>query len=79
MLSHALASGAEAIVDDRAARNCAAALGVQVRGTLAVVVLAKQAGILPAAGPIIAELRRAGLFLADDVVRRALELAGEAG
>lgn len=49
-----------------------------VRGTLAVVVLAKEAGILPAAGPVIAELRRAGLFLADEPVRRALELPGEA-
>jgi predicted nucleic acid-binding protein len=39
--------GVEAIIDDLAARRCAAALGVPVRGTLGLVLVAKRRGNIP--------------------------------
>jgi predicted nucleic acid-binding protein len=69
--------GTEAIVDDLAARRCAASLGIPVRGTLGLVLAAKRRGALPAARPVVEALRAAGMWLADDVVRRALAMVGE--
>lgn len=43
----------EAIVDDLAARRCAAAIGVAVRGTLGLVLTARRRGIIPAARTIL--------------------------
>jgi predicted nucleic acid-binding protein len=70
-------SGWEALVDDRAARNCAASLGIPVRGTLGIIVLAKQLGGLESVRPVLAEVATAGLHLTPDMLARALELAGE--
>ena len=53
----------EAIVDDLAARRCAAALGIPVRGTLGLVLTAKQRGVIPAARPILERLRGSGMYL----------------
>ncbi|KYC36111.1 nuclease [Scytonema hofmannii PCC 7110] len=52
--------GYEAILDDRAAKNAALALRVPVRGTLGVILLAKQEGIVPAAKPIFEQLVQIG-------------------
>src|SRR5262249_55830018 len=59
--------GVEAILDDRAARNCAVALGVPVRGTLGVILLAKKEGNVPLALPLLDELRTAGLRISTAV------------
>jgi predicted nucleic acid-binding protein len=67
----------EAILDDRAARNCAITLGIQVRGTLGVVLLAKREGLIPDVRPVLDELLGVGLRIAPDVLNRALELADE--
>ncbi len=67
----------EAILDDRDARRCAQALGVGFRGTVGLVILAKQIGTLPLARPVVEQLRRSGLFLTDDLANRALALVGE--
>jgi predicted nucleic acid-binding protein len=67
----------EAILDDRDARRCAQALGIGVRGTLGLAILAKHIGSLTSARPVFEELRRAGLFLTDDVANQALALVGE--
>jgi predicted nucleic acid-binding protein len=69
--------GYEAILDDRAARNCAIALGIPVRGTLGVSLLAKREGLLSHVQPVFARLREAGLRIAPAVLDTALELAGE--
>jgi predicted nucleic acid-binding protein len=69
--------GARAILDDGAARQCAAALGVPVRGTLGVVLEAKRAGAVQAVAPLIDGLRSAGLFLSESLVQRALASVGE--
>lgn len=69
--------GSEAIVDDRAARNCAAAIGVPVRGTIGVVLLAKREGRIEHVRPLLEDLARAGLHLDARIVEVTLALAGE--
>lgn len=69
--------GTEAILDDLAARRCAAALGIPVKGTLGLVLAAKQRGDIPAARPVLEKLRQSGMYLSDRVVNEALALVGE--
>lgn len=70
--------GLEAVLDDRAARNCAAALGIPTRGTLGILLLAKREGAIAAVAPVIAALRDAGMYLDLALERSVLELADEA-
>lgn len=69
--------GTEVIVDDLAARRCAAAFGIPVRGALGLVLVARRRGMIPAARPVIEQLRRSGMYLSDRVRDRALSLVGE--
>jgi predicted nucleic acid-binding protein len=69
--------GCEAIVDDLAARRCAAALQIPVRGKLGLVLVAKQRGRIAAARPLVMQLRQAGMYLSDGVMNQALTLVGE--
>ena len=65
-------SGCEAIMDDLAARRCAAALEIPARGTLGLVLVAKQRGEIPSARTVLEQLRQAGMYLSDAVINRAL-------
>lgn len=69
--------GTEAILDDLPARRCAAAHGIPVRGTLGLVLLAKQRGHVGAARPILLQMRQAEMYLSDRVMNQALKLVGE--
>jgi predicted nucleic acid-binding protein len=69
--------GTLAIIDDLAARRCAASLQIPVRGTLGLVLVAKQRGLVPAARPLLDRLRAAGLFLSQRVINDSLALVGE--
>jgi predicted nucleic acid-binding protein len=69
--------GSEAIIDDLAARRCAAALGVPVRGTLGLVLAGKIRGEIPAARPVLEHLRGLGMYLSDRVLNQALALVNE--
>ena len=69
--------GTEAICDDLAARRCAATLGIPVRGTLGLVLLAKQRGVIDTHRPIMEKLRGAGMYLSDEVMNRTLQMVGE--
>lgn len=69
--------GTEAIIDDLAARRCAAAFNIPVRGTLGLVLIAKQRGRIPAARPVLTQLRQGGMYLSDRVMNQALALVGE--
>jgi predicted nucleic acid-binding protein len=66
-------SGYRAVLDDAAARNCARALELPILGTLAVVLRARHAGLIPSASHVMAALREAGLRLDDKTIRLALE------
>lgn len=69
--------GTEVIVDDLAARRCAAAFHISVRGTLGLVLIAKQRGHITAARPMLMQLRHGGMYLSDRVMNQALALVGE--
>jgi len=66
-----------AVIDDLAGRRCAEALGLSLRGTVGLVLAAKQAGRLAAARPILEHLRNSGMYLSDAVLKRALQWVGE--
>lgn len=68
---------AEAILDDMSARKCAGSLGIPVRGTVGIILLAKQRGIIPAAAPIVKELLKAGLHFDGRWITDALALVDE--
>jgi predicted nucleic acid-binding protein len=65
------------VLDDRAARNCAAALHIPVRGTLGIILLAKREGLIPHAKPVFDELLQAGLRIDPLTLAAALKLVGE--
>jgi len=68
-----------AILDDAQARRCARSLSVPVKGTLAVIVLARQRGLIASAAALLRELQRVGFRLDDNTIRQALaRTVGEA-
>jgi predicted nucleic acid-binding protein len=69
--------GTELILDDLAARRCAAALGLPVRGTLGLVLNAKKRGTIPAARPLVDQLVDAGMYLSQRVIDAALRQVNE--
>jgi len=76
-LALAHAHNLEAIIDDLAGRKCAASLNIPVRGTLGIVLAAKQRGFIPKARPILEDMMTAGLYLSRKVLDQALERVGE--
>jgi predicted nucleic acid-binding protein len=76
VLSYALGNpGWTAIIDDRAARKCATSYAIPVKGTLAVIILARKRSLIDSAADVLKALRASGLRLDDDVVRLALKQA----
>lgn len=69
--------GSVAIIDDRAGRRCASALGIEVVGTLGLVLRAKRSGHLAEARPTLERLVASGMFLSRSVIDQALALVGE--
>lgn len=67
----------EVILDDLAGRRCAQKLGIPVRGTLGLVLMAKQQGKITSAKPVIEKLREIGMYLSNQVINEALKLVGE--
>ena len=69
--------GIDAILDDLAGRKCAASLGIPVRGTLGIVLVAKQRGLIPQARPVLEDMMQAGMYLSRKVLDQALRRVGE--
>jgi len=73
VLAYALAHRESvAILDDGAARRCARSLSLPITGTVAVVILAKQNGLIESAAQVLHALRGAGFRLEDALVRDVL-------
>ncbi len=73
VLSLAVAEeGWTAILDDAMARKCARSFSRRVRGTLGIILLAKQRGLIPSAAEIIRSLLAIGFHLDDQTIREAL-------
>jgi len=65
------------VIDERLARRHAKRLGMQLTGTLGVLLRAKQLGLVDAVGPCIEQLRQGGIRLGEDLITEVLRLAGE--
>ncbi|MDM8005229.1 MAG: DUF3368 domain-containing protein [Phycisphaerae bacterium] len=78
VLAYAASSpGTVAILDDRPARRCADLLGIPVRGTLAVVIAAKRQGAVSHIRPVVESLRKAGMYVSEQLIDKVLALVGE--
>lgn len=66
-----------AILDDAAARRCARSFSIPIKGTLALVLLAKQRGLISSAADVMQALVSGGFRLDDRIIREAL--AGTVG
>lgn len=74
VLAHALANPEwKAVIDDGAARRCARVLAIPFIGTLGIIIRARQAGLIPAAAPLLKELQLQNFHLDDEVIRTALQ------
>lgn len=78
VVTYALAHArTEAILDDAAARTCAKALGVEVCGTLGLLLRAKRMGLVHEIRPILTHLVHNGFHVGQVLVKVALEIANE--
>lgn len=73
VISYALAQpGWKVILDDAMARRCARSFELPTKGTLAIVIMAKQRGLVPSANDVLHLLIKADFRLDENVVREAL-------
>ncbi len=77
-LTLAQTSGARLILlDERKARRIAVRMGLPVAGTLAVLLRAKQRGLIAAVHPYLIQMQGQGRRFRPDLITRLLEEAGE--
>ncbi len=69
--------GSQAILDDLDARRCATSLGLSTQGTLGLMLVAKQLGLIAEVRPVIDRLRQAGFYMSQNLAERVLRAAGE--
>ena len=65
------------IIDEEKGRRFARRLGFSVIGTMGVLLLAKEHGLVERVAPIIKDLQGVGLYLAPSLIVKVLELADE--
>jgi predicted nucleic acid-binding protein len=65
------------LVDDHRARKVAHLNGIDVVGSLGVLLLAKESGLITQVRPLIIEIQAAGVRYGDQLVAEVLRLAGE--
>jgi predicted nucleic acid-binding protein len=70
--------GKVVILDDALARRVAQTAGLQVWGTLRVVLEGKQAGLTESIKPLVDRLSASGMWISSEIRARVLALAGEA-
>lgn len=65
------------ILDDKKARKLAGEEGLKVTGLLALLIVAKQKGIIKRVKPIVDDLKRHNFFVGKDVYVEIMKLSGE--
>jgi uncharacterized protein len=65
------------LVDDHRARRVASVNGIEVVGSLGILLLAKDSGILQEIRPALAAIEATGVHYSEQLVSEALRLAGE--
>ncbi|MGI9034956.1 MAG: DUF3368 domain-containing protein [Pyrinomonadaceae bacterium] len=66
-----------AVVDDRAARNCAKTLGIKTLGTGGILVLAKKRGLIKSVGEALQKLQNVGLYISEEIIQLLKKQTGE--
>jgi predicted nucleic acid-binding protein len=66
-----------ALLDDREARRCAAALNCRHTGTLGIIVLAKRRRIIDSIRGHLEKLKEAGLWLSEELIDEVCRRSGE--
>jgi predicted nucleic acid-binding protein len=69
--------GSVGIIDELPARRVAEGFGVAVTGTLQVILVAKQRGLVPAMRPLLDRLQELRFRMSEDLREHVLTLAGE--
>lgn len=73
----ALEAGADIVLlDDRDARHIAKRFGIPVMGTLGILALAKERGLIPEIKPVLKELIK-HLWNSDEIIKKFLKEVGE--
>ena len=65
------------LIDERKARRYAERLNLPLSGTLGVILLAKEEGIVTMVTPLLKAIQKAGLYLHEDLIAQVLKIAGE--
>ena len=73
----ALGPGTLVLLDDLQARREALRLGIAMTGTAGIIVQARRAGLIAAAGPVFERLAQEGFHLGDDLRQAILAELGE--
>jgi len=74
----ALESSADLVLlDETQAREKAGVMGLQLTGTLGVLIRARSEGKVETLRPLLDQLRRESFWISDDLYRRVLEAVGE--
>jgi len=66
----------KAALDDRAARNCAASVGVDVIGTIGLILMAYKNGYIKKPIIYLEKLKKTGFRISEDLYKHAIHLAG---
>lgn len=64
-------------LDDRMARSFAEDLGLRVIGIVGILIVAKREGLIEKVATVLEHLKHEGFRLGEDVISKALQLAGE--
>jgi uncharacterized protein len=65
------------IIDERKGRQYARRLGLPLTGTLGVLLLAKEKGLITTVAPLVQQMQDTGLYFSPDLVSEVLSLARE--
>ena len=69
--------GSLAIIDDSLGRAVASSQKIKLTGTLGVLLLAKEDGLIPSLSPLITDLRKNGFYCSKKLVDDVLRIANE--
>jgi len=65
------------LIDDRRGRRVATINGIEIIGSLGVLLAAKQAGLIDAVKPYVMQLSASELYLSSDLIATVIDIAGE--